>query len=176
MYEAHPDIFLTLPQTLLLPRSILSRPHAVPAQHHSSKTVNIPAVHMLTRITVNRQKKSAPIELSEGKNQAGKKQWGHEEEEECTGKGWPQFCVFWVLPQLYLVQQNTSHIKGSYLDRQGRLSRGKRSLTAQKHCCITSSCTVFVVSELRLGAVLHIFTLCLKASVQIPKLYFSLIF
>lgn len=72
MYGAHPENFLTLPQTLLLPRSVLSRPHALPAQQHISKTVNIPEVHILTRITV--LEKTAPIELSEEENQAGKKQ------------------------------------------------------------------------------------------------------
>lgn len=77
--------------------------------------------------------------------QAGEKQWGDEEEEECTGKGWPQFCVFWVLPQLCLLQQNTSHIKESHLERQGRRSRGKRSLAAQKHWGTSSFCTVCVV-------------------------------
>lgn len=48
---------------------------------------------------------------AKGEHQAGEKQWGDEEEEAHTGKGWPQFCVFWVLPQLCLFQQNTSHIK-----------------------------------------------------------------
>lgn len=50
-----PRHFSDITQNLLLPRSILSRPHAVTAQHHISKTVNIPAVHMLTRITVKKQ-------------------------------------------------------------------------------------------------------------------------
>lgn len=102
---------------------------------------------------------TAPIEAGEEENQAEKKQWGHEEEEEeeSTGKGWPQFCVFGVLPQLYLVQQNTSHIKGSYLDRQGRLSRGKRSLTAQKHCCTNLLvCTVCCLLD-KVGSFLYCF-------------------
>lgn len=75
-----------------------------------------------------------------GKVRQEKKQWADEEEEDCTGKGRPQFCVFWVLPQLYLVQQNTSHIKGRYLDWWGRLSRGKKvsdwtCLLAMKFYC-----------------------------------------
>lgn len=117
----------------------------------------------------SQSKKTAPIVLGEGESQAGKKQRADEEEEECTGKVWPQFCVFCVLPQLYLVQRNTSHIKGSYLDRQGRLCRGKRSLPEQKHCWKTSSCTAFVVFWL-LTSIANKWVL-----VAIPKLYLFLI-
>lgn len=49
------------------------------------------------------------------------------EEEECTGKGRPQISVFWLLPQLYLVQQNTSHIKGSYVTGREDSAEGKGS-------------------------------------------------
>lgn len=65
--------------------------------------------------------------------------------EECTGKGRPQISVFRLLPQLYLVQQNTSPIKGSYVDRQGRLSRG-----GEKGLCLNKIQfpTVFITSWL----------------------------
>ncbi len=82
--------FSEITQNLLLPRPILSRPHAVAPWHHVSKMVNTPAVHVLTRS----QLKTAPMDLSEGERRAGREQWADEEEEVCTGKGWPQFlCV-----------------------------------------------------------------------------------
>lgn len=44
--------FSNINQELLFPRSILSGPHAAAAQHHISKTVNSPAVHVVSRISL----------------------------------------------------------------------------------------------------------------------------
>lgn len=116
MHGAHPDIFLTLPKTF----SSLDPFYQGHMQLLPNTTSQRQLTFLLFTCSPGSQLKNSshrPQRRGKSDRKDATSRWtggGY------TGKGWPQFCVFWVLPQLYLVQQNTSHIEGSYVDRQGK--------------------------------------------------------
>lgn len=120
-------------KAFLLPGSVLPQGHMqIPALQHISGTVNIPAVHMLTRITVKKDPELLQ-NSAEGQSQAGKKATGsrrggavHREKldlssvcSECCHS-----CMWF----------STSHIKGSYW-------AGWEASSEEKGLCIHQNAT-----------------------------------
>lgn len=144
MHGAHPDIFLRLPKTF----SSLDPFY----QGHMQLLPNTTSQRHLTFLqftcSPGSEHETAPIDLSEGECELGKKQRAdkEEEKEEHRKSLTSVLCVLGVATAVSGSAKHKSH-QGELSGTAGKTQQRKRSLSAQKHGCKTSFCTAFVVSS-----------------------------